>query len=70
MESLLQLFLLDISSLLLDALSYHAIWLLHCKAFSANISIILQELLGFSSSVLGGFSHGISSHMWMNELCG
>ena len=43
--------------------------LLCCKPFYANLSTILKEWLGFSSSWLRGFSHGISCLMWMNDLC-
>ena len=41
-----------------------------CKPLSTNLSIILKELLGFSSSVFGGFSLGISCILWLIDLYG
>ena len=41
---------------LLVILSYQEIYLLCCKPFATNLSIILKELLGFSSYVFRGFS--------------
>ena len=41
-----------------------------CEPFSTNISIILKEMLGFSSSMYEGFSQGISYLSWFIDLYG
>ena len=56
----------DLSSLFLRVLLSRN-FLVCCKPFYVSISIKLKELLGFSSSIFGGFSHGISCLMWMND---
>ena len=56
---------LDLSSLLLRWYLLSGNLLMCCKPFSANLSIILKELLGFSSSMFGGFPLGISCLSWL-----
>ena len=61
---------LNLSSLLLRWHILSSNMLMCCKPFSTNLSIILKELLGFSSSMFGGFSQGISCLLWLNDLYG
>ena len=67
-----------ISSLILRIYLLMGNLLMCCKPFFSNLSIVLRELLGFSSSVFGWFSKGISSLMvdwfiwiiYLDDLCG
>ena len=63
-------FFVDISSLLVRWYLFPDNLQMCCKPFFKNLSIILKELLGFSSFVFGGFSHDKYCLMWMNVLCG
>ena len=56
---------LDLSSLLLRWYILSGKLLMSCKPLSTNLSIILKELLGFSSSVSRGFYKGISCFLWL-----